>query len=54
MPVVLPLELHELIIDQLFYSFLQLKACSIVCKAWLPRCRLHLFRTLIVRPRIFN
>ncbi|KAJ3878229.1 hypothetical protein F5051DRAFT_406208 [Lentinula edodes] len=54
MPVVLPLELHELIIDQLLYSFLELKACSIVCKAWLPRCRLHLFRTLIVRPRIFN
>ncbi|KAJ3783767.1 hypothetical protein GGU10DRAFT_359977 [Lentinula aff. detonsa] len=54
MPIILPIELHELVIDELAYSFLALKNCSQVCKAWLHRCRLHLFRTLLVRPHIYN
>ncbi|KAE9392311.1 hypothetical protein BT96DRAFT_924796 [Gymnopus androsaceus JB14] len=47
----LPYELHELIIDELRYSFPELKACSLVCRAWLPRCRLHLFRVIRIGPR---
>ncbi|KAJ4477200.1 hypothetical protein J3R30DRAFT_188204 [Lentinula aciculospora] len=56
MPLTVPLELHELVIDVLGldHSFTALKACSLVCKAWLSRSRLHLFRILLIRPRVFN
>ncbi|KAE9392291.1 hypothetical protein BT96DRAFT_924780 [Gymnopus androsaceus JB14] len=47
----LPYELHELIIDELRYSFPELKACNLVRRAWLPRCRLHLFRVIRIGPR---
>ncbi|KAE9398571.1 hypothetical protein BT96DRAFT_994770 [Gymnopus androsaceus JB14] len=47
----LPYELHELIIDKLRYSFPELEACSLVCRAWLPRCRLHLFRVIRIGPQ---
>ncbi|KAJ3798938.1 hypothetical protein GGU11DRAFT_779106 [Lentinula aff. detonsa] len=51
MVVILPNELHELIIDELTYSFPELKSCSLVCKAWLPRCRYHLYRVVRIGPR---
>ncbi|KAJ4473604.1 hypothetical protein J3R30DRAFT_3510265, partial [Lentinula aciculospora] len=51
MTVILPNELYELIIDELRYSFPDLKACSLVCKAWLSRCRHHLYRVIRIGPR---
>ncbi|KAJ3996309.1 hypothetical protein F5050DRAFT_132940 [Lentinula boryana] len=51
MVVILPNELHELIIDELSYSFPELKSCSLVCKAWLPRSRYHLYRVARIGPR---
>ncbi|KAJ4474602.1 hypothetical protein C8J55DRAFT_562408 [Lentinula edodes] len=51
MVALLPYELYELIIDELRYSFPDLKACSLVCKAWLPRCRYHLYRVIRIGPR---
>ncbi|KAF9069750.1 hypothetical protein BDP27DRAFT_672481 [Rhodocollybia butyracea] len=51
MAFIFPPELHELIIDELRLSFPELKACSLVCKAWLPRCRFHLFRIIRIGPR---
>ncbi|KAJ3972262.1 hypothetical protein EV361DRAFT_153838 [Lentinula raphanica] len=54
MPTTLSLELQERVIDELAYSFPALKACSQVCRAWLPRCRSHLFRGLVIRPSVYN
>ena len=60
----LPIEVCERVIDWVaaapkfdyFYRFYAdrsalhtLRACSLVCTAWTPRTRLHLFRTLCVR-----
>ncbi|KAF8137828.1 hypothetical protein K438DRAFT_2030935 [Mycena galopus ATCC 62051] len=45
---ILPQELIEHIIDLLWddsYSIKDLKACSLVCREWLPRCRSHLFES---------
>ncbi|KAF8056527.1 hypothetical protein FPV67DRAFT_1677915 [Lyophyllum atratum] len=42
----LPPELTDIIIDYLFSDVRALKACSLVCKAWLPSCRCHLFRSI--------
>ncbi|KAE9392294.1 hypothetical protein BT96DRAFT_1000469 [Gymnopus androsaceus JB14] len=42
---------QELIIDELRYSFPKLKACNLVCRAWLPRCRLNLLRDIQIGPR---
>ncbi|KIK57422.1 hypothetical protein GYMLUDRAFT_758556 [Collybiopsis luxurians FD-317 M1] len=47
----LPFELCDLVIDELRFSFTDLKVCSLVCKAFLPRCRAHLYRILHIGPR---
>jgi hypothetical protein len=39
----LPPELIEHIIDYLYWSQKDLQACALVCKAWLPSTRFHLF-----------
>ncbi|KAJ3835827.1 hypothetical protein F5878DRAFT_626880 [Lentinula raphanica] len=36
------------------YSFPTIKSCSLVCKAWLPRCRYHLYRIVRIGPRRVN
>ncbi|KAJ7178847.1 hypothetical protein C8R43DRAFT_472108 [Mycena crocata] len=46
----LPVEVVDLIIDQLCVDFLALKSCSFVCRAWTPSSRAHLFRYLELRP----
>ncbi|KAI0787010.1 hypothetical protein C8Q75DRAFT_257019 [Abortiporus biennis] len=65
--VYLPLELQEMILDQLRldsgqglaerYEFFKktLPSCSIVCKAWLKKCRVILFQNIeITSPRQLN
>ncbi|KAK0239339.1 hypothetical protein EDD85DRAFT_906210, partial [Armillaria nabsnona] len=42
----LPAELCNLIIDHLHDSKPSLLACSLVCRAWIPECRFHLFHNL--------
>ncbi|KAF5377700.1 hypothetical protein D9757_009376 [Collybiopsis confluens] len=42
----LPLEIHELIIDEFKNSSKILKSSSLVSRTWLSRCRKHLFRHL--------
>lgn len=44
-----PPELHDLILDYLWDDRESLNACSLVCHAWLPTTRLHLFRTVAFR-----
>ncbi|KAF5391690.1 hypothetical protein D9757_002391 [Collybiopsis confluens] len=46
MQATLPLELQELIIDLLRFCSADLKVCSLVCRAWLPRSRAFLFRVI--------
>ena len=40
---ILPNELFDRIIDHLHDSRTILSVCSLVCRSWLPSCRLHLF-----------
>ena len=42
----IPLELAEAVIDHLSDSHPDLRACSLVCRHWLPRSRVHLFREI--------
>ncbi|KAK0436950.1 hypothetical protein EV421DRAFT_1739363 [Armillaria borealis] len=42
----LPVELCNLIIDHLHDSKPSLLTCSLVCRAWIPECRFHLFHNL--------
>ncbi|KZT07005.1 uncharacterized protein LAESUDRAFT_652307, partial [Laetiporus sulphureus 93-53] len=42
----LPQEIHDAILDHLHADFLTLKVCSLVCRAWLPTTRLHLFHSI--------
>ncbi|KAK0188461.1 hypothetical protein F5146DRAFT_1055347 [Armillaria mellea] len=42
----LPVELCNLILDHLHDSKPSLFACSLVCRAWIPECRFHLFHNL--------
>ncbi|KAK0475794.1 hypothetical protein IW261DRAFT_1492996 [Armillaria novae-zelandiae] len=44
----LPVELCNLIIDHLHDSKPSLLACSLVCRAWVSECRLHLFCKVIL------
>lgn len=41
----LPYEIEEQIVDHLHDDPTALRACSLTCSAWVPRARLHLFRT---------
>ncbi|KZT72402.1 hypothetical protein DAEQUDRAFT_736179 [Daedalea quercina L-15889] len=45
----LPIELYDIIIDNLWDDQLALSACSLVCYAWLPTARLHKLRTVVLR-----
>ena len=45
-----PPELRDLVIDGLHSDTAALRACSLTCKAWLPRVRHHLFRTVHIHP----
>lgn len=45
-----PPELRDLVIDCLRTDTAALRACSLTCKAWLPRARHHLFRTVQIQP----
>ena len=42
----LPAEVQDLIIDQLHGDRVSLEACSLTCRAWLPRAHHHLFRSV--------
>ncbi|KAI0710095.1 hypothetical protein C8Q76DRAFT_89035 [Earliella scabrosa] len=44
----LPLEVEERIIDHLQSHVRSLLSCCVVCKAWIPRARFHLFRRIYV------
>ncbi|KAJ6585693.1 hypothetical protein B0H19DRAFT_854687, partial [Mycena capillaripes] len=48
----MPPELTDRIIDFLWDSQLDLRACSMVCRQWLPSSRHHLFESITVRPDI--
>ena len=46
MSAVFPQELFDTIIDRHFHDRHTLATCSLVCKAWLPASRYHLFHTI--------
>lgn len=48
-PLHLPQELADHIIDHLHDDPLALRGCSLVCRAWLPTSRLHLFSKVVFR-----
>ena len=51
MPSIFPLEIEETILDFLAEDdprHLALKMCSLVCQAFLPICRKHIFRTIVL------
>jgi hypothetical protein len=48
-PLYLPQELADHIIDHLHDNPLALRRCSLVCHAWLPTSRLHLFSKIAFR-----
>lgn len=45
-----PPELRDIVIDCLRHDTAALRACSLTCKAWLPRARHHLFHTAEIHP----
>lgn len=45
-----PLEVVDLIVDQLSFDVSALKTSIFVCRAWVPSCRTHLFRRLRLGP----
>ncbi|KAF9807534.1 hypothetical protein IEO21_08175 [Rhodonia placenta] len=47
----LAIEVWERVLDHLWYDQETLKACTLVCRAWYPRARFHLLRTVILRER---
>jgi hypothetical protein len=47
-PVLLPAELSDVVIDQFSHDWSMLKVCSTICRRWLPRSRFHLFQDLAV------
>ena len=51
MPPIFPLEIEEIILDLLAEDdegHPALEICSLVCQAFLPICRKHLFRTIVL------
>lgn len=46
----IPPELRDEVIDQLHADRNALKACGLTCRAWLPRSRYHLFRSITLDP----
>ncbi|KAI0691616.1 hypothetical protein C8Q76DRAFT_634410 [Earliella scabrosa] len=49
-PITFPGEIADRIIDHLFSDVPSLKTGTLVCRAWLPSCRYHLFRAIICYP----
>ncbi|KAJ7722737.1 hypothetical protein DFH07DRAFT_856512 [Mycena maculata] len=45
-----PLEVVDLIISYCYFNVYALKASSLVCRSWVPSCRVQLFRHLQLRP----
>lgn len=45
-----PPELRDLVVDCLRNDTASLRACSLTCRAWLPRARHHLFRHVQIHP----
>lgn len=56
LPIVprLPPELTDLVIDFLRDDIYALANCSLTCRAWLPRARLHKFRLVRFTPRSYS
>ncbi|GLB34618.1 putative CNH-domain-containing protein [Lyophyllum shimeji] len=50
----IPQELFERIIDHLHDEIPALLACCVVCRAWVPASRYHLFGRLLVRPLVLT
>ena len=51
MPSVFPLEIKEMILDLLAEDdkgYSTMKTCSLVCQAFLPICRKHIFGSIIL------
>ncbi|KAI0755835.1 hypothetical protein C8Q74DRAFT_1305600 [Fomes fomentarius] len=48
--VPLPVETTDIIIDHLHNDIRSLRACSLVCHAWLPSTRHHLFNSFTIKP----
>lgn len=46
----LPAELRDFVIDLLQDDAAALQACSLTCRAWLPRSRHHIFRRVQIAP----
>jgi hypothetical protein len=46
--IIFPLEIEEMIIDLLAKDNEALKMCSLVCKAFLPRCRKYIFESIVL------
>ncbi|RDX44608.1 hypothetical protein OH76DRAFT_1093315 [Lentinus brumalis] len=51
MPANIPVEVSEHVIDMLWDDKDTLRACALTCRAWVPRSRLYLFRSITLRER---
>lgn len=47
----LPVEVWERVVDHLWEDYPELLACSLVCRAWLPRSRFHLLSRVLLQSR---
>ncbi|KAJ6486942.1 hypothetical protein C8R45DRAFT_828508 [Mycena sanguinolenta] len=47
-------ELYDHVLDEFHSSKSTLSSCSLVCRAWLPICRQHLFFSVNLRPELVN
>ncbi|KAJ2962267.1 hypothetical protein NUW54_g14341 [Trametes sanguinea] len=50
----IPLELTDCIIDFLHKDARALASCAIVCRAWTPAARFHLFRSIVLQDHTFT
>lgn len=50
----LPQELIDNVIDHFHDDRPSLRACALVCRAWLPSCRSHLFHAISLQPPTVN
>ncbi|KAF8189845.1 hypothetical protein K438DRAFT_1592758 [Mycena galopus ATCC 62051] len=47
-------ELYDHVLDEFHSSKSTLSSCSLVCRAWLPICRHHLFSSVNLHPELVN
>jgi hypothetical protein len=52
--IIFPLEIEEMILDLLAKDDEALKMCSLVCKAFLPKCRKYIFESIVLNDHHFN